>query len=49
MKPFYKPSPYHQRKLAIMQKNFQFLPHRSPSFADENKVYVLEVQTSPNF
>jgi hypothetical protein len=32
-----------------MQKNFQFLPHRSPSFTDENKEYILEVQTSPNF
>ncbi|CAK9268702.1 unnamed protein product [Sphagnum jensenii] len=36
MKPFYKPSPITERKLAIKQKNFQFLP-RDPPFEDENE------------
>jgi hypothetical protein len=44
MKPFYKPSPNTERKLAIKQKNFQFLP-RDPPFEDENE-YVVSIPSS---
>jgi hypothetical protein len=48
MKPFYKPSPITARKLAIKQKNFQFLP-RDPPFEDENEYVVSIPSFEQNF
>jgi hypothetical protein len=48
MKPFYKPSPITERKLAIKQKNFQFLP-RDPPFEDENEYVVSIPSFEQNF
>jgi hypothetical protein len=49
MKPFYKPSPNHQKETCNHAKELSVLTSQEPFIADENKVYILEVQTSPNF